>query len=149
MLFSYSIRVGDLVQATPESNSAIPDHSGKISKSELKKVLQALNIKASEKELGQLMAQMDADNSGEIDYNEFKNVMGASFFKKHSRQELQVAFKKFDADGNGFISTKELGDILSRLGRRLSQRDIEAMVKSLDTSGDGKISFDEFCQLFD
>jgi Ca2+-binding EF-hand superfamily protein len=92
---------------------------------------------------------MDADNSGEIDYSEFKNVMGASFFKKHSRQELQVAFKKFDADGNGFISTKELGDILSRLGRRLSQRDIEAMVKSLDTSGDGKISFDEFCQLFD
>jgi Ca2+-binding EF-hand superfamily protein len=92
---------------------------------------------------------MDTDNSGEIDYDEFKQVMGGSFFKKHSKQELLGAFKKFDADGNGFITTKELNDILNRMGRHLSRNEIEAMIKSLDTSGDGKLSFDEFCQLFD
>lgn len=95
------------------------------------------------------MAQMDTDNSGEIDYNEFKNVMAGSFFKKYSKPELMGAFKKFDADGNGFITTKELSDILSRMGRHLSRNEVEAMIKSLDTSGDGKISFDEFCRLFD
>ena len=125
------------------------DHSGRISKNELKKVLHALNIKASDKELSQLMAQMDADGSGEIDFEEFKKVMAGSFFKKYSKQELMAAFKKFDADGNGFISTKELSDILSRMGRHLSRSDVEAMVKSLDTSGDGRISFEEFCSLFD
>lgn len=125
------------------------DRSGKISKPELKKVLQALNIKANDNELKQLMSQMDSDNSGEIDFNEFKKVMGASFFKKYSKQELQGAFKKFDADGNGFITTQELNHILTRMGRHLSQADVEAMIKSLDSSGDGKISFDEFCKLFD
>jgi calmodulin len=125
------------------------DHSGKISKLELKQVLHALNIKANEKELTQLMGQMDSDNSGEIDYNEFKNVMGASFFKKYSKHELMGAFKKFDEDGNGFISSKELSHILSRMGRHLSRTEVDAMVKSLDTSGDGRISFDEFCRLFD
>jgi Ca2+-binding EF-hand superfamily protein len=35
------------------------------------------------------------------------------------------------------------------MGRHLSKKEIEAMVKSLDSSGDGKISFDEFCNLFD
>lgn len=125
------------------------DRSGKISKPELKKVLQALNIKANDNELKQLMSQMDSDNSGEIDFNEFKKVMGASFFKKYSKQELQGAFKKFDADGNGFITTQELNHILTRMGRHLSQADAEAMIKSLDSSGDGKISFDEFCKLFD
>ena len=40
------------------------DRSGKISKGELKKVLQALNIKATDHELQQLMGQMDSDNSG-------------------------------------------------------------------------------------
>jgi calmodulin len=108
-----------------------------------------LNVKASEKELQHLMSQMDADGSGEIDYNEFRNVMGQSFFKKHSRQDLLAAFKKFDTDNNGYITTRELGDILHRLGRQLSSYEIEAMIRSLDTSGDGKLSFEEFCKLFD
>lgn len=116
---------------------------------ELKHVLQALNIKASDQELQQLMRQMDSDNSGEIDYNEFKKVMAGSFFKKYSKEELQAAFRKFDADGNGYITTSELSHILSRMGRHLSRADVEAMVKSLDSSGDGKISFPEFCKLFD
>ena len=116
---------------------------------ELRRVLQALNIKANEAELQQLMAQMDTDNSGEIDFQEFKKVMAGSFFKKHSKQELQAAFKKFDADGNNFITSTELNYILTRMGRQLSRHDIDAMIKSLDSSGDGKISFDEFCKLFD
>jgi Ca2+-binding EF-hand superfamily protein len=35
------------------------------------------------------------------------------------------------------------------MGRHLSRTEVDAMVKSLDTSGDGRISFDEFCRLFD
>jgi Ca2+-binding EF-hand superfamily protein len=108
-----------------------------------------LNIKASDNEVQQLLKQMDTDNSGEIDYDEFKKVMGASFFKKHSKSELHAAFKKFDSDGNGYITTNELHDILARMGRHLSRDDIDAMIKSLDVSGDGKISFDEFGKLFE
>ena len=63
---------------------------------------------------------------GEIDYSEFKKVMAGSFFKKYSRQELQSAFRKFDADGNGYITTAELSHILSRMGRHLSRADVDA-----------------------
>ena len=132
-----------------QSTCFILDRSGRISRGELKKVLNALNIKTTEKELQQLMSQMDTDNSNDIDYGEFKKVMGAAFFKKYSRSELLATFKKFDTDNNGYITTKELGDILARLGRQVSQRDVEGMIRTLDTSGDGKLSFDEFCKLFD
>jgi calmodulin len=108
-----------------------------------------LNIKANDHEVQQLLTQMDSDHSGEIDFNEFKNVMAASFFKKYSSAELHAAFKKFDTDGNGYITTNELDHILSRMGRHLSRREIDAMIESLDSSGDGKISFDEFSKLFD
>ena len=63
--------------------------------------------------------------------------------------ELLSAFKKFDTDGNGYISVRELNDILTRMGRHLSRNEVEGMIKSLDTSGDGKLSFEEFCRLFD
>ncbi len=111
--------------------------------------MHTLNIKAGEKELQHLMTLMDADHSGDIDYDEFKKVMAESFFKKYSRQELLGAFKKFDTDGNGYITTKELNDIVSRMGRHLNRHEVEGMIKSLDTNGDGKLSFDEFCRLFD
>lgn len=133
----------------PESSLSHSDHSGSISKGELKRVLQALHIKVSDGELQELMTLMDRDNSNDIDYNEFKRVMADSFFKKYSQQELRSAFKKFDSDGNGYITTKELGDILSRMGRHLNRREVEAMIKSLDKNGDGKVSFEEFCKLFD
>jgi Ca2+-binding EF-hand superfamily protein len=42
--------------------------------------------------------------------------MGASFFKKYSEQELQAAFKKFDADNMVIYTSHELHDILSRMG---------------------------------
>ena len=103
----------------------------------------------SDDEVQQLLLQMDTDNSGEIDFNEFKNVMGQSFFKKYSRHEMEAAFKKFDADNNGFITANELHHILTRMGRQLSPKEVENIIKSVDSSGDGKISFNEFCKLFD
>jgi len=35
------------------------------------------------------------------------------------------------------------------MGRHLNRHEVEGMIKSLDTNGDGKLSFDEFCRLFD
>lgn len=131
------------------SSTECLDHSQRISRSELRKVLHALNIKVSEAQVTGLMSQMDSDNSGEIDFNEFKAVMAVSFFKKPSRDDLKKAFEKFDKDGNGYISSQELSDILARMGRHLSKTDVEAIISSLDSSGDGKISFQEFCKLFD
>jgi Ca2+-binding EF-hand superfamily protein len=37
---------------------------------------------------------------------------------------------------------------MNKMGRHVSKSEINALVQSLDTSGDGKISFDEFVQLF-
>ena len=74
--------------------------------------------------------------------------MGETFFKKYSDDELHVAFRQFDQDGSGYIQVDELENIMRKMGRRFNRSQINAMVKALDTSGDGQISFDEFVQLF-
>ncbi|CAF2774344.1 unnamed protein product [Rotaria sp. Silwood2] len=124
------------------------DKSGKISEKELGNVFKALSIKVSDSQLKKLVAEMDTDKSGQIEFDEFCRVMADAFFKKHSQDELRAAFRQFDQDGSGFIQASELENIMIKMGKRFNKAQIDALVKSLDTSGDGKISFDEFVQLF-
>lgn len=74
--------------------------------------------------------------------------MATTFFKRYSQDELRVAFRQFDRDGSGYIQTRELEEIMQQMGRRFNKEEVDAMINSLDKSGDGKISFDEFVILF-
>jgi Ca2+-binding EF-hand superfamily protein len=74
--------------------------------------------------------------------------MSETFFRKYSHEELHTSFRQFDQDGSGYIQASELESIMHKMGQRVNRSQIDAMVKSLDTSGDGKISFDEFVKLF-
>ncbi len=88
------------------------------------------------------------DIIGQIEFDEFCRVMGESFFKKYSQDELRAAFRQFDQDGSGYIQADELETIMHKMGRRHNKSQIDAIVSSVDNSGDGKICFDEFVKLF-
>lgn len=52
-------------------------------------------------------------------------------------------FKRFDANGDGKISSSELSDTLKTLGS-ITDDEIKRMMAEIDTDGDGSISFEEF-----
>lgn len=56
---------------------------------------------------------------------------------------MQRIFKKFDANGDGKISSSELGEALRTLGSTSSD-EIRYMMAELDTDSDGYIDFSEF-----
>jgi len=61
----------------------------------------------SDEEVDEMFAKVDVDESGAIDYSEF---VVASMNEKNllSNNKLQSAFKMFDKDGGGSISTDEI-----------------------------------------
>ncbi|MED6183823.1 hypothetical protein PIB30_041424 [Stylosanthes scabra] len=61
--------------------------------------------------------------------------------------DLEKAFKVFDLNGDGFISSQELECVLKRLGLLEEQsgiKDCRAMIFSYDTNLDGQLDFHEF-----
>ena len=61
----------------------------------------------SDEEINEIFSKVDADGSGEIEYSEF---VIATMNEKNllSNNKLQTAFKMFDKDGGGTISTEEV-----------------------------------------
>lgn len=69
------------------------NNSGAISRRELKRVFNYLDIRASDDEIDVVMNQMDTNDNGKIEFEEFANVMAKSYYKKHSKMDLVEAFK--------------------------------------------------------
>ncbi|XP_050230911.1 probable calcium-binding protein CML25 [Mercurialis annua] len=61
--------------------------------------------------------------------------------------ELEHVFKKFDVNGDGKISSSELGAIMSSLGHEAKEEELIKMIKEFDADGDGFIDFQEFVEL--
>ncbi|XP_064610593.1 neo-calmodulin-like [Liolophura sinensis] len=62
-------------------------------------------------------------------------------------QELREAFRLFDKDGDGSITTGELGTVMRNLGQYPSSDELEQMLTEIDIDGDGTFSFEEFVQV--
>lgn len=60
--------------------------------------------------------------------------------------ELTEAFKVFDLNGDGFISSEELQKVLLRFGLwdEHEGRDCKSMIKKFDKNSDGLLDFDDF-----
>ena len=61
--------------------------------------------------------------------------------------EFREAFQAFDKDGNGSISTKELGTVMRSLGQNLSEAEIKQIIEIVDEDKSGTIDFKEFLNL--
>ena len=56
-----------------------------------------------------------------------------------AEQELRDAFRVFDKDGSGTISSAELRKVLVSLGEDLTDAELDEMLKLADKNGDGHI----------
>ena len=53
----------------------------------------------------------------------------------------------FDSDGNGFINAAELRQVMLNLGEKLTEEEVEMMIKEADVNGDGLVNYDEFISM--
>ena len=124
------------------------DSSGMISYEELCKAMEDLGYHGSQEELSKLLQALNdsSEANKEINYTEF---ITASMDKKlyMNRERLWATFKHFDVDNSNFITIKSLKEAMARAGRKLPNSELETWIKEIDTSKDGKISYEEFMEM--
>ncbi|KAI8597479.1 putative calmodulin [Dissophora ornata] len=123
------------------------DGDGTITTKELGTVMRSLGQNPTEADLQDMVNEVDADGNGTIDFPEFLTMMARKMVDTDSEEEIKEAFKVFDKDGNGFISAAELRHVLTNLGERLTDSEVDEMIHEADVDGDGQINYEEFVRM--
>jgi len=125
------------------------DTSGSVDMNELGGLMQALGISLEEDEKGCMMKEFDRDNSGSISFDEFWTYMQRRSGSMDANEIVKDVFAMMDQDGSGSVTTAEFIDVMEKLGTNLSKREIEELVKEIDSGGDNEISLQEFADVLE
>ena len=123
------------------------DRDGKISAKELGTVMRSLGQTPSESEVADMINEIDMDNDGSVDFPEFLTMMARKMKDTDTEEEVREAFRVFDRNGNGYISSAELRHVLISIGDKLTEDEADEMIREADIDGDGQINYEEFSRI--
>ncbi|XP_029965795.1 centrin-1-like [Salarias fasciatus] len=94
-----------------------------------------------------MISDLDKENSGTIDFDDFLSIMTQKMSEKDSKEEILKAFRLFDDDCTGKISFKNLKRVAKELGENLTDEELEEMIQEADRDGDGEVNEQEFLRI--
>ncbi|CAF5199694.1 unnamed protein product, partial [Rotaria magnacalcarata] len=123
---------------------------GVISIQDLAFVIRSIGYQTTPSELESMIREVDRDDNGLIDFDEFKQMMiskGDSRFEMFNDELLNETFRIFDKNGNGFISEMEIRSVMNNLGEKLTDDELNDMIREADLDGNRQVDYAEFSAL--
>ncbi|XP_046671691.1 troponin C-like isoform X2 [Homalodisca vitripennis] len=125
--------------------------TGSIETSKIAEALNKMGLEMfDEEKLEELIDEVDVDETGKVDFDQFCQIVG-TFLEEEDAEamqaELKEAFRLYDKEGNGYITTKVLREILAALDDALKPEDLDGMIAEIDTDGSGTVDFEEFMEM--
>ena len=98
----------------------------------------ALGFEPKKEEVKKMIADVDKDGIGTIDYEEFLALMTTKMGERDTHEEIMKAFRLFDDDETGKISFKNLKRVAKELGENMTDEELQEMIDEADRDGDGE-----------
>merc|ERR1719219_1696592 len=109
-----------------------------------------MGMKVKPSALREIIEDIDEDGSGLLEFGEFCQLAAKFLVEEDEealKKELKEAFRIYDKEGNGYISTDTLKEILKELDNKLTEEELEGIIEEVDEDGSGTLDFDEFMDM--
>merc|ERR1711975_149175 len=123
---------------------------GTISQTTMQMILKSMGVKVDKDDMENYAGEVDEAATGQFSFMQFCQV-AAKFMieddEEQMKEELKEAFRIYDKEGQGFITTDVLKEILREIDTTLTVDDLDNIIEEVDEDGSGTLDFDEFQEM--
>lgn len=120
------------------------EETGQISSKDLGNILRSFGIDVLDRDLTDLLEEINRDNGGKISFSSFLEILISRLDNLEIEKMIISAFEVFDSTKRGIISASELRYLMTHLGERLSEEEVNEMIREADVDGTGQIDYRSF-----
>ncbi|KAL9932596.1 hypothetical protein V8E36_008713 [Tilletia maclaganii] len=115
---------------------------GSVPRESLGDLLRAVGQNPTQAEVAELAAGVGK----EVDFNTFLHILNRpnGFKPAGTQDEFIRGFQVFDKEGNGYISVGELRYLLTSLGEKLENEEVDELLKNVQVGTDGNVDYRHF-----
>ena len=94
-----------------------------------------------------LLGEVDKDNTGQIDFEGYLQVVLNKMVERPTPDDIQKAFRLFDQGAKGKVDFQDLKRIAAQIGENITDDEMHEMIAEADRSGTGRVGPDDFVHI--
>merc|ERR1719443_1256859 len=113
-------------------------------------ILKSMGVEVNKSDMDNYASEVDEEETGKFTFMMFCQVAARFMIEddeEQMKEELKEAFRIYDKDGQGFITTDVLKEILREIDTTLTEDDLDNIIEEVDEDGSGTLDFDEFQEM--
>ena len=110
-------------------------------------LMRSCRYDVTEAELQDYVNEVNINENGELDQENFLEIIAKYQEENDTEEELNEVFKIFDQNNTGLITPKNVLAVFSKIDETIKEEEILQMFKECDLDKDGYLNRKEFCRM--
>ncbi|NXU81048.1 CALL4 protein, partial [Oreotrochilus melanogaster] len=123
------------------------NQKGKIKATDLMAVMRSLGASPTPGEVQRHLHLHKIERNAELDFSTFLNIMYRQTKQEEPEKEILMALSMIDRQKRGVITVSELRAKLTRLGEKLSEEEVDDLLKEAKIGPNGTIKYEDFVRV--
>lgn len=120
------------------------DNDSYLSENDMKQIYDTLDPTMSDKsKIDALIKEATCEENESINFDQFADFFGGTYFGRFTRSELLAVFNLFDKDQDLEIGSNDLEMLFEPVGWN-NKVDVDRILKAMDLNKDGRVCFEDF-----